>query len=180
MQSVENDIKEFEAHQVKIKLLDELIAQKTNHLNKIKEALKTFEAYSIGVREIIEKNEPKIKHSQKEALDLFGQQKINLEVYAFIRDALDDLYNSGKNNLQEIERIFLTRQLEVAMLTQDVENITNIKSLSVNKVHELETVVELNKKSQERNHRPDQDPNTIAGRAAMDVASRKNKAKKSS
>ena len=180
MQSVENDIKEFEAHQVRIKLLDELIAQKTNQLNKIRDALKTFEAYSIGVRETIEKNEPKIKHFQKETLDLFAQQKINLEVYAFIRDALDDLYNSGKNNLQEIERIFLTRQLEVAMLTQDVENITNIKSLSVNKAQELEAVVELNRKSQERNHRPDQDPNTIAGRAAMDIVSRKNRAKKSS
>lgn len=168
----------------RVKLFLELINDKNNQLNLMIENLKRLDGYVLGSKESVDKIEKHIKQQKNEVKDLTKQNKIPHEVATLLDAALNGVLIFAKNISLDAERLFFSKQGEMIFLKQDIEKLINLKN-----THEssLNKNVEEQKKIQDdasqkapaieekAKIRPDKNPNTRAGRAAMDIAERRKK-----
>ena len=178
----------------RVRLLTELIGDKTTSLNSMIENIKKLDGYVLGSKESISKVEEHIKKQKKELVELLTQKKIPQEVASLIDGVLRSTSAFAKNVAMDAERLFYSKQGEMIFLKQDIEKLSSIKA---NHESELENVqkqqeekaetkevtpVKADEPVQEKKQpvRPDKNPNTKIGRAAMDIMERKKKAAGSS
>ena len=171
------------------RLLTELIGDKTTSLNSMIENIKRLDGYVLGSKESIAKVEEHIKKQKKELVELLTQKKIPQEVASLIDGVLRSTSAFAKNVAMDAERLFYSKQGEMIFLKQDIEKLSSIKA---NHESELENVqkqqeekaetkevtpVKADEPVQEKKQpvRPDKNPNTKIGRAAMDIMERKKK-----
>ena len=173
----------------RVRLLTELIGDKTTSLNSMIENIKKLDGYVLGSKESISKVEEHIKKQKKELVELLTQKKIPQEVASLIDGVLRSTSAFAKNVAMDAERLFYSKQGEMIFLKQDIEKLSSIKA---NHESELENVqkqqeekaetkevtpVKVDEPVQEKKQpvRPDKNPNTKIGRAAMDIMERKKK-----
>jgi hypothetical protein len=172
------------------KLLEELIVDKKTQLNSLVESLKRLEGYTVGSKELTEKIGKHVKQKKKELAELVSQQKLSKDISDFVETALNNVVNFSKNESLESDRLFYSKQGEIIFLRQDLEKLivskTNHDSAIKTRLEEAkkeETKQEETKKEEVQKQkeqttrvRPDKDPTTRAGRAALDIAERRKKA----
>ena len=168
----------------RVRLLTELIGDKTTSLNSMIENIKKLDGYVLGSKESISKVEEHIKKQKKELVELLTQKKIPQEVASLIDGVLRSTSAFAKNVAMDAERLFYSKQGEMIFLKQDIEKLSSIKA---NHESELENVqkqqeekaetkevtpVKADEPVQEKKQpvRPDNNPNT-----AMDIMERKKK-----
>ena len=173
----------------RVRLLTELIGDKTTSLNSMIENIKKLDGYVLGSKESISKVEEHIKKQKKELVELLTQKKIPQEVASLIDGVLRSTSAFAKNVAMDAERLFYSKPGEMIFLKQDIEKLSSIKA---NHESELENVqkqqeekaetkeatpVKADEPVQEKKQpvRPDKNPNTKIGRAAMDIMERKKK-----
>lgn len=158
-------------------LVDEILVEKNQQLDSLKSSLKAVEGYVVGTKELAASNENVFLQQKKEALELLAQQKLSHDNYHVVDSVLTNFHLANKSAALEAEKLLLGRQCEIAVLIQDIEKITQRRAQLVKTIEEL-TVKAAIEKRKERGVRPDQDPTTQAGRAAIDLMARKGKGKK--
>jgi len=176
------------------RLLTELIGDKTTSLNSMIENIKRLDGYVLGSKESIAKVEEHIKKQKKELVELLTQKKIPQEVANLIDGVLRSTSAFAKNVAMDAERLFYSKQGEMIFLKQDIEKLSSVKAnhesalANAQKQQEekaetkQETTAKADEPVQEKKQpvRPDKNPNTKIGKAAMDIMERKKKAAGSS
>ncbi len=189
------DQKDFiNALTTRARLLTELIGDKTTSLNSMIENIKRLDGYVLGSKESIAKVEEHIKKQKKELVELLTQKKIPQEVANLIDGVLRSTSAFAKNVAMDAERLFYSKQGEMIFLKQDIEKLSSVKAnhesalANVQKQQEekeetkQDAPAKTDEPVQEKKQpvRPDKNPNTKIGRAAMDIMERKKKAASSS
>lgn len=167
----------IETVKIRLALLDELIEEKNQLLESLRTSMKGVEGYVIGVKELSTNNENLFSQHKNNVLDLLAQQRISHENYHVFDSILTSFYLTNKNAAVEAEKLLLSRQCEVAVIVKEIENISKKRQQLILRIEELNVQIAIEKR-RENGVRPDQDPNTQAGRAAMDLVARKNAKKK--
>ncbi len=184
----------------RVSFLQEIISQKVLQFNEMLESLKKFEGYSTGSKEIVEKTSNHIKKQQAELDNLVTGQKISPEISKFISTILESVRSFVRLTCGDAERQYFSKQGELLFLQQEVEKLANTKLEYEQRIKDLDTATVKTKleetapkieslpaqdKSQtgvttakKKRVRPDQDPTTRAGRAALDIAERRKKYQK--
>ena len=157
----------------KLQFLDELLDEKGRQLDALKSSAKSVEGYAIGVRELATTNDALFLQQKREALDMLSQQKLSCEDYQFVDSILTNFYLTNRNAALEAEKVLLGRQCEIAACSQEINTLSQKKTETVRTLEELKLQAAIDKR-RERGVRPDQDPDTQAGRTAMDLKARKN------
>jgi len=172
-----------------------LIVEKTSQLTMMVENLKRVEAQVAGSKEISEKVGSYIKKQQLDAAKMVEKQQISPEVGKFFETAFEATRSFVRTTCSDVERLYFLRQGEMLCLKTEIDKLSELKSQHEQKVKDLEKKVEpvaveakstnvekstKNKKEKAQRVRPDQDPSTRAGRAAMDIAERRRKYQKKS
>lgn len=171
---------------IREKLIEELIEEKTSFLNASIENLKRVDGYVLGSRESINRVTDHIKKQKKELVDLIAQKNVTQEVVNLIENALQNILATAKNISADAEKLFYSKQGELVCLKQELEKLSLIKAnhesaiLNIQKQQEQNAkkaeIVVTEKETKEKAIRPDKNPNTKIGRAALDIMERKKKA----
>ena len=188
-------------------LVSEMLLEKTAQLSVALDNLKRFEGYSQGAKDIVEKASDQMKAQKLELQSLVSQQKLHLEVAALIELALDNTRNTLRVTSSDFEKLFFSKQGEIVYLKQEIERLNVLKqtcelqaetaelelkkdesesktavvvddNTSKPEIEKSDLVVK--KRRTKSRVRPDKDPKTRIGRAAIDVTERKKKYKTSS
>lgn len=182
----------------KVIFLQEMIAEKTEQFSSMLEALKRFEGHSTGSKDIVEKFTNYVKKQQADILELANQQKLNPEICNFIKTILEGTRTYVRLICGDVEKVYFSKQGELLFLQQEIEKLAQQKlalEAQMNKLEDnakkqeeeevkleqpassVETATERKKK---KRIRPDLDPTTRVGRAAMDLTDRRRKNQKKS
>jgi hypothetical protein len=167
----------------RIEILSEIVETKTSQLNNLIEGLKRLDGYVLGSKESVEKIEKHIKQQKNELKELASQGKVSKEIFSFLDSVFNSMISFVKSVSLDAERLFFSKQGETVFLKQDIEKMVVLKknhevALKATEKNELKKEVEVKEEIQKV--RPDKNPNTKIGRAAIDIAERKKKAKESS
>lgn len=167
----------------RIEILSEIVETKTSQLNNLIEGLKRLDGYVLGSKESVEKIEKHIKQQKNELKELASQGKVSKEIFSFLDSVFNSMISFVKSVSLDAERLFFSKQGETVFLKQDIEKMVVLKknhevALKATEKNELKKEVEVKEEIQKI--RPDKNPNTKIGRAAIDIAERKKKAKESS
>jgi hypothetical protein len=167
----------IEIVKAQLAFLDELVEERNQLLDSLNASMKAVEGYAVGVRELSTSNENIFSQHKNSVLDLLAQQKISHESYHVFDSVLTSFYLTNKNAAIEAEKLLLSRQCEVAVIAKEIEKISQKRQQLVQTIEELNVKIAIEKR-RENGVRPDQDLNTQAGRAAIDLVARKNAKKK--
>lgn len=174
-------------------LIEEIVVEKINAFNELFEKLKKLEANLEGSKTLSEKVNNHIKSQQSELAVLVNQNQISGDVSKFIVNILENTRNFLRSASGDVERLYFTKQGELIYLQKEIDNLGKLKSTYEEKLNSLEKeksdkkpdveqkdVAEISQenvatplKKKQKRVRPDQDPTTKAGRAAMDLAARR-------
>lgn len=176
----------------KISFLDELIQDRQKELELLTKEVHRVDDYSQGSRDAVQKIEAHIVTQKKDILELRAKQQLNLDAFNFIDGLLNATLAMVKKLNLENEKFSLTKKVEHASKNAEIVKLNSKKVGYASKIDEIivplpipplppqayaqEISVEIKKKN--RKFRPDKDPNTKAGRASLDLAERRKKAKK--
>lgn len=181
----------------KIKFLEEMISERNSQFNQMLESIKRVEGYSNGAKELSEKIGNYIKKQQAELDNLKSQQKIAPDVSAFVGNILEGIRTFVRATCGDVERVYFSNQGELLFVKDDIEKLNKKKLNHLNEVQAIEAeekqqevnaeenknvpaeeVDDVQQKSKKKKRvRPDKDPTTRAGRAAMDIARRRKSAR---
>jgi hypothetical protein len=186
-------------------LLDEMIEEKTSQISIMLENLKRFEGHSSGSKETSEKIGNYIKKQQADLKKMVEAQQLTPEIGKFIEAVLEATRSFVRATCSDVERLYFLKQGEALCTKSELDKLTELKSQSEKKIESLKNEsaadiaedAEQKEESQEVKEeeksnpvsktkekktrvRPDQDPTTRAGRAAMDIANRRKKYQKKS
>jgi len=174
--------------QARIIFLQEMIDEKTKLFISSLESLKRLEGRSAGSKDLVEKISNYIKGQQADTDLLVVQQKMSQEICNFVKIVLDGVKSFAVLSGGDIDRIYFSKQGELLFIQQDVERLNQQKLDFQQQIEKLELEkkpVEIvllgedfEKSTKKKKIRPDQDPTTKAGRAAIDLAERRKKFKK--
>lgn len=190
----------------KHELVSELLNQTNEAIKKLEESMKRLEGYSYGAKEISNKFEEFIKKKKEELTRSIQQGTTTQPAANIVLSSLGECAKFLKNESYEIDKIFHVRQGEFLSTKNQkgmLENTSrffinqkeNIKKSLEQKASEPQSSIENDEdipivfdvqedvtnntaepvKVTER-IRPDKNPNTKIGRAAMDLMERKKKA----
>jgi len=188
----------------RILFLQEIISEKIIQFNELVESIKRHEGHSIGSKELIEKISNHIKKQQVSLEDMTAQQKITLEISNFVSTILENVKLFVNTVCGDTERLYFFKQGELMFLKQEIEKLNKLKLEYERSIQVLEkerlskdescvndsaaaTLKEdsieglspsTGVKKLKKKMRPDQDPDTRIGRAAIDLAERRKKFKK--
>lgn len=174
----------------RINILLELIESKTSQLNLATENFKRIDGYALGCKESNEKIKNHISSKNQELRMLLNQGKLSKEIFSFLENVLNGVALFAKSIESEAERLFYSKQGEMVFLKEDIDKLIKLKNTHEQslKNQELEKQQkELEKQQKEpaeqqkeestKRIRPDKNPNTRIGRAALDLAKRRKSAK---
>jgi hypothetical protein len=182
----------------KIVVLQEIIVEKTSQFNELVETIKRFEGHSSGSKDLSEKIGNHIKKQQADVVQLAVQQKIAPDISKFIEIVLENVRTFVRQACGDVERLYFSKQGELLFLQQEIEKLVISKKKCEQSVKDLEIppepqavasskieenvasvpVEERQQPTKKKRVRPDQDPTTRVGRAAIDIKERKRKNKK--
>lgn len=188
-----NADKDFLAN--KIVVLQEMIVEKTSQFNEMVETIKRFEGHSSGSKDLSEKIGNHIKKQQADVVQLATQQKIAPDISKFIEIVLENVRTFVRQACGDVERFYFSKQGELLFLQQEIEKLMILKNDCEQKLNQQNSIavqqkiesdsakvpvaIEIVEKSvKPKRVRPDQDPTTRVGRAAIDIKERKLKTKK--
>jgi hypothetical protein len=180
----------------RVALLSEMIVEKTNNVNVSFESLKRIEGHSAGSKELSEKIGGYIKKQQSELTSLVSQQMLASDLAKFVETILEGTRTFVRAACSDVEKLYFSKQGELLCLQLEIEKLSTLKLQYEKQIDSLvkaeeekqkmesESVVaspmEEVKKEKPKKKRPDQDPDTRAGRAAIDIMERKRNYKKKS
>ena len=175
----------------KLSLLNDLIESKTNAVNAHIENLKKLEGYSFAGREITAKFNSYLTQQASEIQALAASQKISQEIASVALTILENFKKIVKETEEESMKIFFVKQGETLAENQDLTNLLSIKKTLHDEIEKsalqpvvtqaVEAIVEGEvKETKKKRVRPDKDRTTRVGRAALDLAERRKKHKKTS
>ena len=188
-----NADKDFLAN--KIVVLQEMIVEKTSQFNEMVETIKRFEGHSSGSKDLSEKIGNHIKKQQADVVQLATQQKVAPDISKFIEIVLENVRTFVRQACGDVERFYFSKQGELLFLQQEIEKLMILKNDCEKKLNQQNSIavqqkiesdsakasvaIETVEKSvKPKRVRPDQDPTTRVGRAAIDIKERKLKTKK--
>ena len=175
-----------------ISLLGEMIIEKTQLTNVLAENLKKYEGSTLGSKEVSERVNNHIKKQKVDILGLIEKKQVMPEVGKVLDIVLNSIQSSIKSACEEVDRLYFSKQGEFLYLKLELEKLANLKTQYEKKLQELESVEitqakneqlkkqeqpDVNSVDKKQRIRPDKNPNTKAGRAALDIAERKRKYK---
>lgn len=171
----------------RVDLLSEILNEKKNSFNSMTETLKKVDGYAVGSKETTDKIEDYIRNQKKELSDLVEQGKIQNDVAMMLFKFFNNIGSVSRSISKEAEKIFHFKQGEIIFLKQEIEKLSTIKTTHETVLLEREKEAEKRKSStseekvekEQPRVRPDQDPKTRAGKAAIDLAERRKKARES-
>ena len=173
----------------RIALLREMIDEKAKQLSALVEILKKLDGSAFGAKDVSEKIDLNIKKQQSDVTVLAAQQKISQDFSKFVNSVLETVRMQAKSTCAEHEYSFFSKQGEALFLQQEIEKLSKTLQESEQQLSQIE---ESQKKSEQekavseisenlktkKRVRPDKDPSTRIGRAAIDIATRKKKVAK--
>lgn len=168
----------IESYNIKISLLDASIAQKRSQIDALKISVKSVEGYAIGIKELAANNEDFSSHHRREALDLLSGGKIDVEAYRLADSLLSGISSRNKDAVTDVDKVLLGRQYEINFHEREVETLLTQRAQLAKELEEAELAATIERR-REKGARPDQDPSTVAGRAAIDLKARKREKKSS-
>lgn len=158
-----------------VELLNDLIEDRQVRLASLNDSMKVVEGYSIGMKEATNKLNEHLQQQKKDLLDLLLKQQINHDVYKFVEEIVASTMRVNEGIIDNGERVVFIRQQELVSLKQEIEKLLEVKSNKEKESTELKVQELLEKKRNERQHRPDQDPTTKMGQTAIGLAEKRKK-----
>jgi hypothetical protein len=165
------NIDSVDSNQIKLNLLQELLANKANELKELNGKASRFEDYFSGFKDALQKMETYVRANKKGLVDLRVEGKIGTDVYGFVDNIFDSFFNVIKDLQLENERLALAKKTEITFKTSEIQSLQKIVASTTDSNFTASSDVETKKK--ERKHRPDKDPTTRIGAAALDLTERK-------
>lgn len=164
----------------KMEILEELIRNKVNQANTLKESMKPIEAFGAATKEICKKINEIIDPKKVETLEMLSKGRMQGEAYRYVAEIISAISEVTDVSLRESEKMYFTKQQELNFLANEYTKLKEIHGKLVaelNKAVEEVKAVEKNENKQEETVtvskpeyvRPDQNPNTKIGRASMDL-----------
>lgn len=176
----------------KIEMMEELLKQKINHANSIKESMRPLEAFHAATKEICKKIKDIIEPKKTESLEMLSKNKMQGEAYRYLTEILNSISSVLESSHQESEKLYFTKQQELNFVANE---FTKMKEIQGKMIAEINKAIEETKKTESKQEeiqkeavkesstveeqknpeyiRPDKNPNTRMGRAAMDLQKRK-------
>lgn len=171
------------ALKVRSSLLGEIASEKSKQISAMVDVLKKLDGYALGTKESIEKVEKQVLGQKSDIAKLVVEKKITPETAAFIDAILSSIVKFSKSVTKDSEKLFFAKQGELSFAQQEVEKYAALKKSHDDAVasaekelqRESEKTADEHEKKQEKQIkiRPDKDPTTKVGRAAIDIAERK-------
>lgn len=168
------------ALKVRSSLLGEITSEKNNQIISMVEVLKKLDGYALGTKESIEKVEKHVLSQKSDIAKLVIEKKITPEIASFIDVVLNSIVKFSKSITKDSEKLFFAKQGELSFAQQELEKYVTLKknhddaaaSAEKDLQRESEKPSDQPEKKQIKT-RPDKDPTTKVGRAAIDIAERK-------
>jgi hypothetical protein len=164
-----------DALKMKISFIEELMKQKISQANSLRESLRPLEAFNTATKEMSKKIEEIVTPKKQESLELLSKAKMTGESYRFLIEILDQLSGLTQHSKQDSEKILFSRQQELNFIAQEFTKLKELYeklNLELNKPEQ--TISEDKKEETKTNYiRPDQNPNTRVGKAALELQQRK-------
>lgn len=190
----------------KIEVMKNLLKSMEEESSALNGSVKRLDSYKFGLKDISNKFKDHVEKKRKELSIQIKEGKLNQQIANLIFNHLNDSHQFLKNESNEAEKFFNVRQGELLSLRNQIKKINDIivdlearsraeleveenkssleeKSSSENPSEdEIEVKFDIEEesqssKAQEERIRPDKNPNTKIGRAAIDLAERKRQSK---
>jgi hypothetical protein len=165
----------IELQKSKVQTIEQILERKNGQLTALKDGLKIAEALNYGIKNVSKKIDDIVSPKTPEIFQLLLDSKISPSIYKVISDILSSIESSLRSSGQDAEKILYTRQCEINFLQTDITQLKTELAGALSVLSDLEKEPETLVK-EEKNHeyiRPDKNPNTRSGRAALDLAARK-------
>ena len=171
--------------ETKVELLTNLLKEHLIESQNQENSLKRLDGYSFGSKEISKKFAEFIGKKKLEIATLVKEGKLPQQVGTFIQEILNGNLSFISKEQAEAEKLFFVKQGELLTVKNQAKKInstleqtkTELQQIKNDELKEKESrqiVIESALPKTEK-PRPDKDPTTKIGRAAMDLMERKRK-----
>lgn len=163
----------------KMEVLEELMKNKVAQANALKDSMRPIEAYGASTKELCKKINEIIQPKKIESLEMLSKGKVHGEAYKYLSEILSAISSVTESAEQDAEKIHFAKQQELNFIINEYTKLKEIHGKMVSELNKtmIESQVE-EKQAQDPQQtvyvRPDQNPNTKLGRAAMDLQKRRN------
>jgi hypothetical protein len=168
----------------RIKLFDELLKQKITQATSLKESLKPVDAFNAATKELCNKVDEIIKPKKLEMLDLLSSEKLSGETYRYFFNIFESILSLTRGSKLDTEKMLFSKQQELNFLANEYTKLKELQEKVIAEVNkkqidliEIEPQNKIKDSTQAEYVRPDQNPNTRIGKAAMDIQARKKSVK---
>jgi hypothetical protein len=199
--------KKIELLSNKAEIIIEIIKTTIEELKEIESNVKQVEGFAFGVKETADKLEGYIKKHKTEIFELEKEGKIQKPIVLLLNSAAENILKFVKDNSKEAEKLHYIRQGEILGIKGKINRLKISYNSTKDEIQSLEAEdnvlaiqasiikddttdemlqkepVTTEKKTQEvktPKTRPDKNPNTKIGKAALDLAERRKKAQDTS
>ena len=165
----------IEFQKLKVQTIEQFIERKNNQLTLLREGLKIAEALNYGIKNVSKKIDDIVLPKKPDVFQLLMDGKVSPDTYKMISDMMGAIESTLKSSSQDAEKILYTRQCEINFLQNDIAQLKTELENAISSLTELEKIPEPATKEEKKTEyiRPDKNPNTRIGKAALDLAARK-------
>lgn len=165
----------IEFQKLKVQTIEQFIERKNNQLTLLREGLKIAEALNYGIKNVSKKIDDIVLPKKPDVFQLLMDSKVSPDTYKMISDMMGAIESTLKSSSQDAEKILYTRQCEINFLQNDIAQLKTELESAISSLAELEKIPEPAIKEEKKTEyiRPDKNPNTRIGKAALDLAARK-------
>ena len=164
---------ELDVQNEKNAMLEEILRVKLSQIENIRQSTKSIEAYTSGIKSVSSKVKEAWREKKEECDKMLLEKKLSPDAYKYFLDVLESLNKFSTDSEAEAEKILFSKQCEINALAQEFNKLKELHKSGLEKSNEIQVAAVMAKKAAEREYRPDQDPNTPIGRAALDLMARK-------
>jgi hypothetical protein len=187
-----DDKKELTAETLTIRasLLDELITDRSKSIDNMIENVKKLDTYAAGTKEGSEKIRKLAENQKSEFAKYAEKENVDKNIVNIVEIILNNILEYTRNVSKEAENFYFAKQGELIFAKQELEKLQILKMNHNNLINDekskkdqiaetsLDNVAEGKEQEKPKRIRPDKDPSTRVGKAAIDLAERKRKYKK--
>lgn len=174
----------------KIELLEDLITENSKIIDLMIENIKKLDSYAGGSRESADKVIKFVEAQKSEFLKIIEKENINdiKQLTNLVMLLLNSVLEQTRKIAKEAENLYFAKQGELLFAKQGLDKLKNLKknyrdSLNENKPKQEDDANKEKEQTQSSQDaptsriRPDKNPNTRVGKAALDLAERRKKYK---
>lgn len=174
----------------KIELLEDLITENSKIIDLMIENIKKLDSYAGGSRESADKVIKFVEAQKSEFLKIIEKENINdiKQLTNLVMLLLNSVLEQTRKIAKEAENLYFAKQGELLFAKQGLDKLKNLKknyrdSLNENKPKQENDVNKEKEQTQSSQDaptsriRPDKNPNTRVGKAALNLAERRKKYK---